>query len=176
MSKVDTEEIQVIHLDPVGVKKAVQTRLPALKTVAANGLESSLNVDISSRTISAAGSKSMSDDLAHFAPLAVFASYMSGGLIHVGLDNHCAFVFPAHRVEALARARAIELRQIWIESQGQELYWPRLLVRLSLPLLMHGVFGSPDWMCEQSRRLAMTSGQGNTAMRKARVPMSVPIA
>ncbi len=110
-------------------------------------------------------------------PRAVFVSYMSGGLIHVGLDNDCAFVFPAHRVEALAPSRAIDLRQVWIESAGRVLHWPRLQTRLSLSKLMQGQFGSPEWMGLQSSLRARPNGQLAAAGRKSRAPfqpVSVP--
>ena len=107
---------------------------------------------------------------AHDPPRAVFASYMSGGLIHVGFDNRCAFVFPATQVEPLAHARAVDLRQVWIDAGGRELHWPRLAVRVALPALMRGDFGSPEWMQRIRRQGAMPSGAVPTAMRKSRVP------
>jgi hypothetical protein len=143
--------------------------------VASHDPESSMNADLARVDISAATWTSHAESLSTTAPRAIFVSYMSGGLIHVGLDNHCAFVFPADRVQVLARARAIELRKVWIHPSGHELFWPRLQVGLSLRLLMLGVFGSTDWMCEQSRRLAISAGQGSASIRKARVPNPLPI-
>lgn len=148
-----------------------QVRTPALKVASAARPARSISADsltqVSDRlTIDAS--------ILETTPRAVFVSYMSGGLIHVGLDNRCAFVFPIEHVEVLSSARALDLRQAWIESEGLVLHWPRLQVRLSLPMLMRGVFGSADWMRRRSPKRLPQDGHAESVvptLRKSRVPM-----
>jgi hypothetical protein len=96
---------------------------------------------------------------------AVFISYMSGGLMHVGLDSRCAFVFPASEVEALAQAGSSELRCVQLQADGAQLHWPRLGVCLSLAALMRGEFGSPDWL-RRRRANALTHGSDGPGLRR----------
>jgi hypothetical protein len=106
------------------------------------------------------------------APRASFVSYMSGGLIHVGLVDRCAFVFPIDLIEGLRSARTVDLRQVRIESDGLVLHWTRLQLRLLLPLLMRGVFGSPDWMRRRLPDRPTHPDPGGPSLRKQRVPLS----
>jgi hypothetical protein len=163
MSKAEAEELQLVNARQQRTPDSSSFKAPALKVAAVYRTSVPL---VAEETGSWRSGESRS-----VLPSAVFVSYMSGGLIHVGLDNHCAFVFPAHRVEALATARALDLRQIWIESFGQVLHWPRLQTRLSLSKLMQGEFGSPDWMSQQSTTRARPNGQLAAAGRKARAPL-----
>ncbi|MDP4300992.1 DUF2442 domain-containing protein [Leptothrix discophora] len=99
---------------------------------------------------------------------AEFACYMSGGRIHIGLDNRCAFVFPVDRIERFAQAHSVDLRCIRLLDGGALLHWPRLGVRLTLASLMGGEFGSTEWM----RRLRASSTEpmpvAGRSARKAR--------
>ena len=69
--------------------------------------------------------------------------------IVVRLNTGIELTFPVRLVEGLATATAVELAEIEISPTGLGLHWPRLDADLSVPGLMHGVFGSRNWMAAQ---------------------------
>ena len=80
-------------------------------------------------------------------PLAIDARY-SLGRVHIELNNGCAFEFPTEQAEALAGAKAADLRVIEIQAGGLGLYWPKLDADLYVPTLVRGVLGTKRWMAE----------------------------
>ncbi len=167
MSKAEVEKQPSVNARHPSALTPSSLNTPALKVAAASRTELATSTDETRAWKDGKG--------CCLLPRAVFVSYMSGGLIHVGLDNDCAFVFPAYRVEALAASRAIDLRLVWIESFGRVLHWPRLQTRLALSRLMQGEFGTPEWMSLQSSLRACPSGQLAAARRKNRASLqSVP--
>ncbi|RZS58792.1 DUF2442 domain-containing protein [Sphaerotilus mobilis] len=179
MTMTEDDDQHICHAPHEEAHEPLQVRMPALKSTVGHRSGDPIDAGIpgtSGTSGTSVGSgltreRRATGPLLMPLPRAVFVSYMSGGLIHVGLDNHCAFVFPASRVQALASARAIELRQVWIEADGQQLHWPRMRARVSLPDLMRGILGSPGWMRQQAFRIAapnVPSVSKATPNRKAR--------
>ena len=169
MNKVAFDEPEAVGPETIESLQYTQARAPALKVASVCRPEGSMGSGLSFPCIEPVVDGT---EVLESMSRARFVSYMSGGLIHVGLINRCAFVFPIDLIEALSGARAVDLRQIWIESDGLVLHWPRLRARVSLPLLMRGVFGSPDWMRQRLPNHLAPDAQGVPALRKSRVPMS----
>jgi hypothetical protein len=69
--------------------------------------------------------------------------------IVVRLNTGLELAFPPALVEGLAATAPEELAEIEISLAGLGLHWPKLDADLYIPGLLHGVFGSREWMAAQ---------------------------
>lgn len=80
-------------------------------------------------------------------PRAVSAVYDSTKhLISIQLLSGASFTFPPDIAQGLAGAKPEELAQIEVTPMGDGLHWEILDADLSVPHLLQGIFGSPQWM------------------------------
>jgi hypothetical protein len=64
----------------------------------------------------------------------------------VELKNGIIFTVPVKFVQGLAGADPKLLRQVEMDGRGYGLNWEELGVTVSVPALLNGVFGSPQWI------------------------------
>lgn len=90
------------------------------------------------------------------------------GRVVVDLDNGCIFAFPANRAQGLEDATPEDLSRIEIWGAGQDLFWPRLDVDLSVQGLLAGLFGTKAYMDKQraAKAGATKSARKSTAARQ----------
>lgn len=74
----------------------------------------------------------------------------------VDLNTGVQFAFPPALLEGLSAASENDLSEIEISPAGLGLHWPRLDADVYVPALLHGVFGSRQWMAAQ---LGASGGQ-----------------
>lgn len=67
----------------------------------------------------------------------------------INLNTGIQLAVPARKIEGLADASPEELAEIEISPTGLGLYWPKLDADVYVPALLHGVFGSKQWMAAQ---------------------------
>lgn len=73
-------------------------------------------------------------------------AYFDGTSVVVVLTSGYRFTFRPEQVQGLEDAKAAQLQHIEISPAGDGLYFPALDADLSVPALLHGVFGSETWM------------------------------
>lgn len=87
--------------------------------------------------------------------------------IVVELVSGATFTFPPELAQGLAGASPMELAEVQVTPSGAGLRWPSLDADFSLPALVMGVFGSPSWMRELTRkRGSVKSKAGSLANSK----------
>ncbi|MFN9176303.1 MAG: DUF2442 domain-containing protein [Synechocystis sp.] len=80
-------------------------------------------------------------------PRAVSAYYdHTKHLISIQLLSGASFTFPPDIAQGLAGAKPEELEQVEVTPMGDGLHWEILDADLSVPHLLQGIFGSPQWM------------------------------
>lgn len=78
-------------------------------------------------------------------------AYFDGTSIVVVLSDGNRFMFRPEQAQDLEGAEPAQLRQIEISPAGDGMYFPALDADLSVPALLHGVFGSKAWMRSNGR-------------------------
>jgi hypothetical protein len=87
--------------------------------------------------------------------------------IVVELLNGATFLFPPEVAQGLAGASPADLANVQVTPSGAGLRWPSLDADFSLPSLMMGMFGSPAWMRQLSRKHERTKSKTGVATRRA---------
>jgi len=86
-------------------------------------------------------------------PHAVQASYAhTKDAIVVELANGVSVSFPRRLLQGLETASKEQLADIEVVGPGTGLHWPQLDVDHYLPGLLHGLFGTRQWMAELGRQ------------------------
>lgn len=86
----------------------------------------------------------------------------------VELISGATFIFPPELAQGLAGASPTELAEVQVTPSGAGLRWPSLDADFSLPALVMGVFGSPSWIRELTRkRGSVKSKAGGVVTRGA---------
>lgn len=96
-------------------------------------------------------------------PYAIKASYDApSNEITVFLSNGTRFSFPAQLGQGLSEATPEQLREVEVTPSGTGLHWAALDADLSIPHLIHGIFGTESWMSEIGKK-----GGASTSQSKA---------
>ena len=96
---------------------------------------------------------------------AVAARYdRSRSRIVVRLNTGVELTIPVASIEELAEASPNALAEIEISPAGVGLHWPQLDADVYVPALLHGVFGSRNWM---ARQLGANGGRVRSTAKRA---------
>jgi len=91
----------------------------------------------------------------------------------VELKTGVVLSIPSHLLQGVAGAGAALIAKVEIDSRGYSLHWEELDAALSVPGLLAGVFGSPQWMNELQANAATSTISAQAMGRKggsARTP------
>ncbi|MBR0560697.1 DUF2442 domain-containing protein [Neokomagataea anthophila] len=83
--------------------------------------------------------------------------------LHVVLSNGVEMTVPVDLLQELHGAALIDLAEIELTPAGTGLHWPRLDADVLVEGLIHGVYGSKNWMASHMGR----SGGASTSVAKA---------
>ena len=82
-------------------------------------------------------------------PRAIAAQYNANtGKVEIELRGGTAFSVPVTLIQGLGKASEKDLASVSVTPSGGGLRWRSLDVDLSLPALMHNVFGTRAWMAQ----------------------------
>lgn len=82
-------------------------------------------------------------------PRAIAAHYNAKtGKVEIELKGGTEFSVPVALIQGLRKASKQDLANVTVTPSGGGLRWRSLDVDLSLPALMHGVFGTRTWMVQ----------------------------
>jgi len=84
--------------------------------------------------------------------------------LHVVLSNGVEMTVPVDLVQGLQGATPTDLAKIEMTPLGTGLHWPRLDADVLVEGLIHGIYGSKNWMAAQMGR---AGGASTSASKKA---------
>jgi hypothetical protein len=90
-------------------------------------------------------------------PVVVFARYSrTHARLQIGFANGVCLAVPVALIQELQthepRPTAAQLAEVEIWGGGQSIYFPKLDLSLWAPGLLHGVFGTREWMTSELAR------------------------